>query len=230
MAIGGKQGLKGLRAVCLLTAVMLAGCFDDGSSTSPKGLATANPTSSAATGANRAPTISGTAGTSVVADGTYNFTPAASDADGNTLSFTIQNKPAWATFNTLTGRLTGTPGIADIGSYANILISVSDGTANAALSAFSIAVTQIGTGTATLSWLPPTENVDGTPLLNLAGYRIYYGQDAATLNQSVTIDNASINRYVIENLTSDTWYFSIKAYTATGVESDYSAVASKSIS
>jgi hypothetical protein len=32
-----------------------------------------------------------------------------------------------------------------------------------------------GVGQATLSWTAPDENTDGTPLINLAGYRIYYG-------------------------------------------------------
>jgi hypothetical protein len=30
-------------------------------------------------------------------------------------------------------------------------------------------------GQATLSWDPPTTNVDGTPLTDLAGYKVYYG-------------------------------------------------------
>jgi len=30
-------------------------------------------------------------------------------------------------------------------------------------------------GTATLTWTASTTGVDGTPLTNLAGYRIYYG-------------------------------------------------------
>ena len=62
------------------------------------------------------------------------------DPSGKTLTFSIQNRPSWATFNTSTGALSGTPSSAQTGTYSNILISVSDGTASASLPAFSIVV------------------------------------------------------------------------------------------
>ncbi len=37
------------------------------------------------------------------------FAPVGSDPDGNTLVYSIQNRPSWASFSTTTGRLTGTP-------------------------------------------------------------------------------------------------------------------------
>ncbi len=43
------------------------------------------------------------------------FTPSANDADGDTLTFTISNRPSWATFNGTTGRLSGTPGASHVG-------------------------------------------------------------------------------------------------------------------
>ena len=94
---------------------------------------------SAAAPTNQAPTISGTPATTVTAGQAYNFQPTASDPDGNTLTFSVQNRPAWATFTATTGRLTGTPTAA--GTFSNILVSVSDGQATASLTAFSIAVT-----------------------------------------------------------------------------------------
>src|SRR5690606_11972146 len=78
-------------------------------------------------GANSAPTISGAGQSSVAVNSTYSFLPATSDADGDTLTFQIQNKPRWATFSTLDGKLHGTPTLADVGTYAGIQISVSDG-------------------------------------------------------------------------------------------------------
>ncbi|WP_198781555.1 Ig-like domain-containing protein [Shewanella putrefaciens] len=93
---------------------------------------------------NTAPTITGTPVTSVNEDSPYSFTPTASDPDvGTTLTFSISNKPAWASFNTATGALTGTPANADVGSTTGIVISVSDGTASAALSAFSLTVVNV---------------------------------------------------------------------------------------
>src|SRR6185503_17786152 len=58
---------------------------------------------------NEAPTISGTPPGSVVAGQAYSFTPSARDADNNPLTYSIVNKPTWATFSTSTGRLNGTP-------------------------------------------------------------------------------------------------------------------------
>ncbi len=57
----------------------------------------------------------------------YSFQPVASDADRDTLTFSITGKPAWASFNTTTGRLSGTPGDSDTGTYSNIAIAVTDG-------------------------------------------------------------------------------------------------------
>jgi len=116
---------------------------------------------------NTAPVISGTPPVSVTVGQSYSFKPTASDANGDTLTFSIQNKPAWATFSSASGQLSGTPQAADVGSYANIVISVSDGKDSAQLAAFSITVEQVAIGSATLSWTAPTQNVDGTPLTDL---------------------------------------------------------------
>jgi hypothetical protein len=91
---------------------------------------------------NEPPTITGTPATSVQAGSTYSFTPTAGGGDGDALTFSITNKPSWATtFSTTTGELSGTPGNADAGTDANIVISVSDGSESAALAAFTITVT-----------------------------------------------------------------------------------------
>ncbi|MFP3608108.1 putative Ig domain-containing protein, partial [Paraburkholderia sp. SIMBA_053] len=61
--------------------------------------------------------------------------------DDDTLTFSITNMPVWASFNTSNGALTGTPSSEHVGVTAGVIISVSDGTTNAALPAFSIEVT-----------------------------------------------------------------------------------------
>src|SRR5690606_14809408 len=76
------------------------------------------------TQANRAPTISGAPAASVVAGEQYSFQPTANDADNDSLTFSITNKPAWASFSTSTGRLWGTPSSA--GTFENIVIRVTD--------------------------------------------------------------------------------------------------------
>jgi hypothetical protein len=182
------------------------------------------------TSSNRAPTISGTPATSVAGGSAYSFTPSASDPDGNTLAFSISGKPAWATFSTATGTLTGTPTTAQAGTYANILITVSDGSLSQLLPAFAITVTQpSATGSATLSWNPPTQNTDGTSLTDLAGYRVYHGTNPASLTDVVQVAGASSSGYTYTQLTSGTHYFAVSAYTVGGIESAMSTVGSKTI-
>jgi hypothetical protein len=179
--------------------------------------------------ANRAPVISGTPATSVMVGTAYSFQPTASDPDGNTLTFSVTNLPSWATFSTTTGRLQGTPTASHVGTYSNIVIRVSDGTASAALPAFSIAVTAVAAGSATLSWTPPTTNTNGSPLTNLAGYRVHWGTTAGSYPNKVTVNNPGLTSYVVSNLVPGTYYFVVTALSSTGAESQFSNAASKTI-
>ncbi len=96
------------------------------------------------TNVNEAPVISGTPATTVAQDVAYSFIPTASDVDvGDVLTFSITNKPTWASFNTATGALTGTPTNTDTGTTTDIVISVSDGTLSASLAAFNLEVTNV---------------------------------------------------------------------------------------
>lgn len=79
-----------------------------------------------------------------------------------------------------------------------------------------------GTGSVTLSWIPPTERTDGTPLDNLAGYEISFGRMSRVYDYTVTIDNPGLATYVVENLMPGSWYFAIAAYDAEGLVSDLS--------
>ncbi len=115
-----------------------------------------------ATTSNRPPTISGAPSTTATQGTAYSFQPAAADADGNPLTFAIANRPTWATFNTNTGRLQGTPGASHIRTYSNIVISVSDGTASTPLPAFAITVASSNTAP-TISGTPPPTVTVGTP-------------------------------------------------------------------
>jgi hypothetical protein len=179
---------------------------------------------------NKPPTITGTPPTSVNAGAAYAFTPTAKDPEGKTLAFSITNKPAWATFSTTTGKLSGTPSSAQTGTYSNITIKVSDGSLTASLPAFAIVVrSTTTTGSATLSWTPPTRNTDGSTLTNLAGYRILYGTSPSALTRTVQLANPGLSRYVVENLAAGTWYFSVRSYSSTGAESSGSNTASTTI-
>jgi Putative Ig domain len=178
---------------------------------------------------NRPPTISGTPLTSVAVGNAYSFRPTASDPEGRTLTFSITNRPSWASFNTSNGTLSGTPTASNVGTYSNIVIRASDGTLSAALPAFAVTVVAVGNGSATLSWTPPTRNTDGTSLTNLAGYRIYYGTSSGSLTRTVQIANPGVASYVVGSLTPATWYFSVRSYTTTGAVSAASNIASKTV-
>jgi hypothetical protein len=178
---------------------------------------------------NRAPSITGTPPAAARAGQTYDFRPTAADADGDSLSFTISNRPSWATFDPQTGRLSGTPAAGNVGTYRDIVIRVSDGSLVSSLPAFSIDVEQTSLGSATLSWVAPTLRDDGSALTNLAGYRIRYGTSAGSYPNQVQIPNPGVTTCVIENLPPGTYYFVATAYDANGNESGYSAVVTKTI-
>lgn len=212
-------------------AVSLTGCLFDGdqvpdrSGTGSTGSVTIDPPS------NQAPAISGSPPSSAKVNEAYAFQPSVSDPDGDTLSFQIANKPAWADFDTRTGRLSGTPSTSSTGVFRNVRITVSDGGASNSLAPFSITVAgSQSTGSATLSWQPPTSNTDGSPLTNLAGYVVRYGTSPGALDIEVRLDNPGLVTYVVSDLAPATWYFQVIAYNTAGVESSPSATGSKTIS
>ena len=176
---------------------------------------------------NAAPVISGVPATGGSVGHLYSFTPSASDADGDALTFSIQNKPSWATFSTATGALSGTPDVA--AQYSSIVISVSDGKSTASLAAFNLTISPPVLGSATVTWTAPATNVDGTPLTDLAGFRVLYGTSPTQLDQKLELPNATFTSVQIEDLTPGTYYFEVKAYTAAAMESDASPVVWKTI-
>ena len=84
-------------------------------------------------------------------------------------------------------------------------------------------------GTATLSWEAPTTNTNGTPLTDLAGYRIYYGASPESLGHTVQIKTIGLQTYVIDDLGPGTWYFAVLAVSADGTESTLSNIVTKTI-
>ena len=113
-----------------LAAIVLMAAFSAGWLT---------PTTQAAS-ANTPPTISGTPPPDVTVGNAYLFQPTASDAQTTKLRFTISGKPAWAAFSGTTGRLSGAPQAANVGTYSSIRISVSDGRYTTSLAPFAITV------------------------------------------------------------------------------------------
>jgi hypothetical protein len=215
--------MKNSLALVAISALAVSGCIEEPTDNR----VAQNPVPPPAM--NQAPTISGTPTRTVIEGEFYEFMPSASDVDGDTLEFAISRKPSWATFDRGTGRLFGTPGADEVGSFTNVAITVSDGQATAALAAFDITVDAIAMGSATLSWNPPTQNEDGTALTDLAGYRIYYGRDANQLGRMIAVDNPGLTRYVVENLAPARWHFTMTSVNSDGTESSRSPTVSKTI-
>lgn len=199
----------------LLPGVLLGGCLTSEGDDEVSGFITNQP-------GNDAPIIVGSPDPAVMINEMYEFEPQAQDPDGDPLTFQIQNKPVWANFDSVTGRLYGQPTLGNIGTYGNISVSVTDGYKTDSVN-FSVTVTDTALGSVSLEWQAPTENDDGSALTDLAGYKLYYGKDSGTYNNEIIITNPGMTNYVVDNLLPDTYYFSATAFNAAGVESGFAA-------
>jgi hypothetical protein len=172
--------------------------------------------------ANAPLVIAGQPATSATVGEEYLFTPSTNGSPG-AVAFTVANAPAWASFDPQHGSLAGVPGTGSAGTYPDIVITATDENSSVSLPAFGIVVAGEATGgalgTAQLAWSAPTSNVDGSPLVNLTGYRIVYGTDVAALDHNVLIQSGSTTSYSVTHLTPGTWYFAVQAVTGFGVES-----------
>jgi fibronectin type 3 domain-containing protein len=82
-----------------------------------------------------------------------------------------------------------------------------------------------------LSWYPPTDDTNGTPLNNLGGYKIYYGTNPQEYSNTITVSNPGLTSYVIDSLAvGATYYFAVTAVSQAGVESSYSPQVAATIS
>lgn len=86
-----------------------------------------------------------------------------------------------------------------------------------------------GSGAATVSWTPPGQRVDGSPLPALGGYLILYGTDPESLTQVVELRAPGIHRYMVEGLAAGLWYFGVIALDRDGRASELSALAAKRV-
>jgi len=130
-----------------------------------------------ASAANTAPTISGSPPTTVAAGKPYYFKPTVKDVDGDTLKFSITNKPGWLSFDLKTGALSGTPTTYHVGGvFPGIKIWVSDGIADRSLDIFAITVTAAGTSTGGNS----APKIGGSPSTSAVVSRSYAFQPTAS--------------------------------------------------
>jgi hypothetical protein len=84
-------------------------------------------------------------------------------------------------------------------------------------------------GAVTLSWDAPTDNADGSVLMDLAGYKVHYGPASKDYTGTIEVDNPGLTTYVVQNLPAGTYYFSISSYNSMGVESSLSGEVSTQV-
>ena len=250
-SVTGEWFRKG--ALIALTAATIAVTGCGGGSGSTGGIAGSDGSANPAAGAgsappNRAPTISGSPAAHVTAGASYVLAPTAQDADGDVLAFTIENRPAWANFDTTTGKLSGMPGVEHAGTSSTIVISVSDSKASAALPPFTITVmadtaapaaepapgvpapTVVDGNAVALSWDVPTLSLKGKPVADLAGYLIHYGTHADVLAHSIEVKGSGSNTFVMQDLQPGVYYFAVRAVTSNGTHSTLSNIITRKIS
>jgi hypothetical protein len=225
-----RVGFSGTAAMFAATAVLCAavtGCGDSGAGSDAAQAVSGN---SGVFPINRPDTttvagmqIQGSPATVATVGKAYSFQPTVPGTTGATVKFAIANTPAWAKFDPTTGKLTGTPAASQVGTYKGITISVVAGTKTAALPAFSIVVSEGNAqSNVTLSWQPPTENADGTTLVDLKGYKVHYGTAPKNYSDTIQVANAGLTTYVVENLAAGKYYFAVTAYNSAGQESSLS--------
>jgi hypothetical protein len=177
---------------------------------------------------NGAPVIEGQPEATAEVGTPWSFGPSASDPDNDPLRFEILNRPGWANFDAATGQLSGTPGRA--GVFSGIVISATDGVTSVSLPSFEIDVREAPSagGSTTLTWTPPSQRTDGSPLTDLAGYRVYHGPGADRLSLTAQINNPGVTSFMFEGLSAGEWAFTVTAIDSAGRESDYAGIVLRS--
>ncbi len=145
-------------------------------------------------------TLSGTPPATVAVGQQYSFQPSVSKTSA-TLTYSISNKPSWATFSSKTGRLSGVP--AQTGRYSGILIRATAPYIYASLPAFAITVAK-STGSGSGS---------GTTALSAANYSLQ--QNAGTARVTVMRMGGSSGAASVHYATANGSAVAGRDYTAT---------------
>jgi hypothetical protein len=76
---------------------------------------------------------------------------------------------------------------------------------------------ELASASVTLAWDAPMTNADGTPLTDLAGYRIRYGQSSPLTSENSTfIDVGNVTSHAIAGLQPGTYFFAVSAVDVNG--------------
>ncbi len=144
--------------------------------------------------------------------------------DSATLTWSAENASrctatgAWSGDQPLSGTF-GTGPLTETASYG---LSCSGANGNA-LASVTVEVLD-----KTLRWQAPTQNVDGSPLDDLAGFIVYWGTESRQYSSSHRISSADATEWVAE-VPAGSYYFALTAFDTEGNESAYSNEVEKTI-
>jgi len=82
-----------------------------------------------------------------------------------------------------------------------------------------------------LTWTPPSLNTDGTPLTDLAGYKVYHAPTAAGVPTATptVLANPTASGTTLQSLPAGPRSFGVKAYNSAGTDSSMSVLTSTTI-
>ena len=80
------------------------------------------------------------------------------------------------------------------------------------------AAASMGNGGVTVSWVAPVQNEDGTPLIDLAGFRLRHGARYGAYSSEITIQNPGATSYRVTGLAPGLYYFVVSAIDHDGLE------------
>jgi len=161
----------------------------------------------------------------------FSASPASVSQNGST---TLSWNSSDATSCTASGDWSGNKGTSGSESTGSLTIDslytlTCTGAGGSVNESVNVTVVLSSNGTALLSWTPPTENTDGSPLTDLAGYKIRYGTSPGNYSDTEIINDPGLTSFMIEDLASADWYFVMTSFNDSGIESGYSTEVSKTI-
>jgi len=148
---------------------------------------------------NQPPSIIGKPPIIIDENSQYLFKPTAQDEENDILSFEIENRPIWLTFDKNSGELKGTPDNSNVGIFENIIISVSDDKGNrSSLPAFNLTV----------------ENINDAPLLDSELII-----NLSSISEDPEDNNGmAINELILDDMITDIDENTVKAIAVTGLD------------
>jgi len=141
------------------------------------------------------------------------------DGGSSTLTWSSQGASSCTASGGWSGgrALSGSANVGPLSKSTSYTLTCQNGS-QSALASTSVQVESVPI----VRWQAPTENVDGTPLLDLAGYRFYWGKSSRSYTGSARINSPSWTQYQPSQLASGTYYVAVTAIDADGDESAYS--------